>query len=241
MKLLVATDSNGKFLKPDLFWKKEGTIFERTSTIQDIGRILDKNRSKKLGCVLISCGVNDIEEKSGQDVAKEMLSLVGRIKQEHPSTKIVISEITPFYARDGEVRACNGILHRELFGKGVQLVKLERLRDETWSLFQLDRKHIKESKVPIFAKLLIDALRIVHDTPNRRRQNNTPPNRAYPTATPLMGEILQNPLQRIRPTKQSAPIGQRLQSIADGGVPKVDPKGNLISKLLEVVECVKGW
>ena len=240
MKLLVATDSNGKFFKPDLFWKKEGTLYERTSTIQDIGRILDKNRSNKLGCILISCGVNDIEEKSGQDVAKEMLSLVGRIMQEHPSTKIVISEITPLYARDGEVRACNGILHRELSGKGVQLVKLERLRDETWSLFQLDRKHIKESKVPIFAKLLIDALRIVHDTPNRR-QSNSPPNREYQAAKPLMGTILQNPLQRIHPTKQPVPIGQRLQSIADGGVPEVDPKRTLISKLLEVVECVKGW
>ena len=233
-------DSNGKFLKPDLFWKKEGTIYERTPTIQDIARIMDQSRTKTFGCILISCGVNDIEEKSGQDVARELLSLVGRIKQEHPSTKIVISEITPFFARDEEVRICNGILHRELSGKGVLVVKLDRLRDETWSLFRLDRKHIKESKVPIFTKLLIDALRIVHDTPNRR-QNNTPPNREHQAAKPLMGKILPNPLQSIHPTKQPAPIGQRLQSIADGGVPEVDPKRTLISKLLEVVECVKGW
>ena len=54
VKLFVWTDSNGKFLKPDKFWKTEGTVFERTATIRDIHLALDRNRNTKIDCILIS-------------------------------------------------------------------------------------------------------------------------------------------------------------------------------------------
>ena len=67
-----------------------------------------------IGCIFISYGVNDIEDRSGEEVANDLLSLISRIKQEHPSTKIVVSEITPYFACDRDARQCNDVLHKEL-------------------------------------------------------------------------------------------------------------------------------
>ena len=143
VQLFVWTDSNGKFFKPKMFWKTEGAFYERTYMVEDVQKALYRNRNKKIGCILISCGVNDIEQTPGKDVANKIISLVQRIKVEHPSTKIVLSEITPFFARDYEVRECNAILHKALSIQDVYLVNLDRLRDAQWTKFRLDRKHIK--------------------------------------------------------------------------------------------------
>ena len=171
MKLCVWMNSNGKHIKPELFWKQEGTSYERTYTLQDIQNALDKVRTKEVGCILISCGVNNIEDQSGQEVANGLIALIGRIMQEHPTTKIVLSEITPYEARDKEVRHCNAILHEKLAGKNVHIVKLDPLRDAKWSKFRPDHKHIKEEHVRLFASLLIDSLKEAHGLQTRHQRN----------------------------------------------------------------------
>ena len=87
VKLFVWTDSNGRFLKPGKFWKTEGMVFERSTTIRNVQLALDHNRNTNIGCILISYGVNDIERVPGAETAKELVALVHRVQQEHPSTK----------------------------------------------------------------------------------------------------------------------------------------------------------
>ena len=242
VKLVVWMDSNGKHIKPELFWKQEGTIYERTYTIQDVNNALDKNRVKKIGCILISCGVNDIEDRSGREVANGLISLIGRIRQEHPETKIVLSEVTPYDARDREVRLCNGILHEELADANVRIVKLEPLRDAKWSKFRNDRKHVKVEHVKLFASLLIDSLKEAHGLPTRHQKHLTSSkHHQHKSPEPLMGKLIPMPPNQFKPNSQTTSIGQRLQNIAYGSDNTVDRKQNLISKLVEFVQCLEGW
>ena len=240
VKLFVWTDSNGKHLKPERLWKREGTQFQRTAMIKDIHHALDINRNTKIGCILISCGVNDIETTPGAEAAKGLIAVVRRVQQEHPSTKIVLSEVTPYYNRDHEVRTCNSILHREL-SKSVYLVCLDSLRDNDWSNFRDDKKHIKEGCIRFFASLLIDSLRLAHGLPARIRNNNTFQRRQSqkPPPQPLMSVPIQH--SRYFENRSNIPIGRRLQSIADGENLNHGPKHEMISKLSELMKCLQGW
>ena len=57
------------------------------SKLQDIQNALDKVHMKEVGCILISCGVNDLEDQSGQEVANGLIALVGRIRQRGHSVR----------------------------------------------------------------------------------------------------------------------------------------------------------
>ena len=240
VKLVVWTDSNGKYLKPGKLWKREGTQFERTAMIKDISRTLDINRNTKIGCILISCGVNDIETSPGEEVAKGLIGIVRRVQQEHPSTKIVLSEVTPYHNRDHDVRTCNSILHREL-SNSVHLVSLDSLQDDDWSNFRDDRKHIKESSIRLFASLLIDALRLAHGLPARNRSNNAFQRRQpqKPPPQPLMSVPIHH--QPYFENRSRIPIGRRLQSIADGENLSLGPKHEIMSKLTDLMKCLQRW
>ena len=160
---------------------------------------------------------------------------VKRIKQEHPRAKIVLSEVTPFYRRDQEVRTCNELLHKELAEDNIFLVTLDNLRDESWSKFREDRKHIKENCVPIFASNLIAALRRAHnmvprsDRQYHRKNGSAQQNYSY-NPRPLMSNTI----------PKGPAIGQRLMNIAEGRN-NIDPKQNLISKLADVIKCLQVW
>lgn len=240
VNLFVWIDSNGKHLKPEKFWRK-GTKFERTYTLQDVKRALDTHRDVKIGCILISCGANDIEEKTGRDVARDIVDTVNRIKMEHPTTKIVVCEVTPFYARDHEVRACNEELHKQLTSD-VYVVKLDNLRDESWSKFRDDGKHIKENCIALFAGNLIAALKRAHGIPPRNQRlqpgrRNEPSHSHNHNTTQPPPQQPPPPQQLMNNRIQYPAIDQRLQNIANGG----DPKQNLISKLTDVIKCLQVW
>ena len=226
------TDSNGKHIIPEKCWRREGTKYERMYTFKDVKKALDANRNTNIGCILISCGANDIEEKSGVELAQDIIMTIKRIKQEHPQTKIVLSEVTPFYRRDQEVRVCNELLHKELVKYNVFLVSLNNLRDDSWSKFREDRKHIKENYVPIFASNLIAALKPAHNIAPRfdRRSQLRRDGPFQQNPRPLMDNIIQN----------GPSIGQRLMNIADGRS-NSDPKHTLISKLTDVIKCLQVW
>ena len=271
VKLFVWTDSNGKHLKPEKFWQREGTKFERTYLLQDVKRCLDINRDTNIGCILISCGANDIEEKTGHEVAQDIIGTVNRIKQEHPSTKIVISEVTPFFARDQEVRTCNEELHKQLTAENIHVAKLDNLRDETWSKFRDDRKHIKQNCVPLFAGILIAALRRAHnmaprnqrsqtrrdDVGNQRRhpnearfQNNHHDRPPYPSHPPQPPQPPHPPRPLMSNFIQNEPY---MTNTTNHSIPighrlqsiavgkPIDPKQNLISKLTEVLKHLQVW
>ena len=89
LNLVVWTDSNGKTLDPQKFWKTEGSLFERTYTILDVNKKLDALSGFDVGCMVVNCGVNDIEDHSGAEVAQGIIDTIKRIRQEHPTTKII--------------------------------------------------------------------------------------------------------------------------------------------------------
>ena len=44
--------------------------------------------------LVITCGTNDIDEKSGREVADSLIETAKRIKREHPQTKLVRNKKT---------------------------------------------------------------------------------------------------------------------------------------------------
>ena len=232
------TDSNGKGLNPEKFWKTDGSLYETTYTIQDVNRKLDANRNTSIECIVVNCGVNDIEEQSGQEVATEIISTIHRIRHEHPTTKIIWSEITPFHRRDKEVIECNKKLHEEQWDNNTIIATMDHLRDDSWSKFAEDRKHVKGTCVPVFAGSLIAAIRRVYKMPqkyerrepNRSHQNHsgenngqysrvpydyTQSNTQQKPVNPLMSHILPNPYGDAR-NNPGAPIQSRLTDMAYG-------------------------
>ena len=169
VKTFVWMDSNGNNIDPVKFWKDD-TQYQTTYKISDVNRELDKNRKTKIGCILIGCGVNDLDDKTGSEVAEEILCTVDRIKHEHPGTSIVVGEITPYHQWDNKVEACNTILRERIGKEFVHLVKMDFLRDGTWTNFKSDRKHIKASSIPFFAGAYIAALRRAHNLPPKNRR-----------------------------------------------------------------------
>ena len=201
--------------------------------------------------VLISCGVNDIDEKPGLDVALEIINTVNRIKLEHPLTKIVVSEVTPRNdVRDSEVRACNSELHERLNDlENVFLVKLDNLRDETWSKYR-DVKHIKERCIPLFAATLKAGLRKAQNTfrPNRQNYNrqgetltyNNPPRHSNYDSLEAQHRPFGNS-SRQGNINSNVPINQRLLDISANNVTHSSPKQTLIPKLADVIKCLEVW
>ena len=177
--LYVWMDSNGNNINPDKFWRR-GSVYNTTYTIADIDRELDANLETNIGCILIGCGVNDVETRDGIEVANDMFGTIQRIRKDHPDTTIVLGEVTPFAEREEEVNTCNEVL-RERFrdDEMVFMVKMDYLKDPTWSHFKADKKHIKQSSTPLFAGGYIAGLRRAHNLPptNQRRKNASVGNR----------------------------------------------------------------
>lgn len=101
------------------------------STIQHVKNVFTSDKFSDLQGVLISCGVNDIDRKSGNDVADEILELIKFINQSYPSVKIIVSEVTPrMDERDHEVKICNDKLLKSIpYLNNVIFVEQNNLRN----------------------------------------------------------------------------------------------------------------
>ena len=64
-----------KNIEPEKFWKEENQ-YQTTYKLYDVHGELDKNRNVKIGCILIGCGINDIEKNGGIEVDEEIICLV---------------------------------------------------------------------------------------------------------------------------------------------------------------------
>ena len=98
--------------------------------------------------MLISCGTNDIEYKSGIEVHTELMSLIKFINEKYSTLKIIISHIIP--RKDDlnkEVLVCNGLLDQS--GKQsehVFLVDHSNLQVVRQSILH-DTKYIKKESI----------------------------------------------------------------------------------------------
>jgi hypothetical protein len=151
-----------------------------------------------------------------------IISTVERIYLEHPTTKIVLGEVTPCHKLDKEILSCNTHLRERFRGESIQLVSWDYLRDDDWSYFKPDKKHIKVSATPFFAGGYIAALQRAHNLPQKKhRTNNDHRNRdsdgrgyqqsatGYDNATPLMQNMILshnvNQPTNNQPNRTSAP------------------------------------
>ena len=64
-KLIICIDSNRKYLDHRLFWKPDGTKWIPTGEIENVNRDYNGKKYSNLQAVLISCGVKDIDTKTG--------------------------------------------------------------------------------------------------------------------------------------------------------------------------------
>jgi hypothetical protein len=126
--------------------------------------------------IVISCGTNDTDTRSGIDVAHHIIRTVHQIRELHPESRIVVSETTPRkYERDDQIQVCNKLLHEGLRNlPNVAVAAQANLRDPTWS-FHEDDKHIKQNKINMYAGNLKSAMRKLREWNGNQENTDHPP------------------------------------------------------------------
>ena len=162
-KLLVLHDSNGSRLNCSRFCSPiplEDTRWGTCYTIKQLHTTLDTLRNCCFEMIVITCGTNDIDHKTGERVASELINIIKRVRKEHPQSKLVVSEATPrSRTRDDQIQACNYILHQRLQNENdVTIAEQHSLLNANWSLYE-DDKHILREQINTYAVKLKSAMR----------------------------------------------------------------------------------
>ena len=103
------------------------------------------------------------------EVLGEIEAVVDLIRNKFPGVKIILSELTPRKdERDREVQLCNEELGNYANQQDdVFLIIHQNLRDNTLSMLY-DNKHIRETKIPIFAANIIRTLKKAYNISDKR-------------------------------------------------------------------------
>ena len=159
-EILMCFDSNGKHIDRRKLWKVNKSIYKRCSNIFKASQLIITEDIKELKYILLSIGVNDLDNKHHTQVFGEMRTLIDQIRLKYPGIKIIIGEATPRKdERDDEVKQYNNLLKDFASDNADITVAIhENLRDPTWSLYY-DSKHIHEQKIAKYASNLIRALK----------------------------------------------------------------------------------
>ena len=163
-ELLILIDSNSNHLDRRKFWRVNNTKWERCGTAYEAGRAIRKVNYHNLQYVLVSLGVNDIDDVCG---------ITDDIHMIYPNVKVIVSELTPRNDnRDEEVIECNKPLVANAKSKDyMYFAKQSNLRDPDYSFFD-DSKHIKKTKVGRYASNLKIALRKAYGIEDPRERNS---------------------------------------------------------------------
>lgn len=150
--------------------------------ISDVTDYVSKTDIRKLNHILINTGVNDIDNKSAEEIAEEFKNIIQLLKNKYIGIKIIISEITPRKdGKDKDVIECNRILADICNGdENVFLISHENLRDSSYSKLY-DTKHIHYRAIGLFVSNIKQTLRkaygIIYDrTKVQQRKHNSKPN-----------------------------------------------------------------
>ena len=162
-ELLMMFDSNGRYIDKKKLWRADNAEYHKCSTLYDVSKVIEKIDqidSLNLKYVFVNVGVNDCDDKNGEQVFEEMKSVISQIRFKIPNVKIIMSEITPRNdQRDLEGQLCNSLLHDYAIQNQDIIVTVHKnLRDPSWTMFR-DTKHIREMKLPKFAANIIRALK----------------------------------------------------------------------------------
>ena len=159
-KSIMFMDSNSRYLDPAMLWKNLTMI--PCSTTQDLRNKLQSTQLDNYQIIFIHTGVNDIDTVAGEEVAKNIIDIVQKLHQYHPSIKIIVSEITPRQLfRDDEVIKCNTALRASLQKEtNVTLAFHSNLRNEKWTFHtKNDDKHFSQVSISRFASNIKIAFR----------------------------------------------------------------------------------
>lgn len=174
--LLVCIDSNQKFLNRRKLWTLDETTYKSCETIHDVRQVVNDDKFPDLKYIFIHTGTTDIERKSGRHVHDEFLDVISFIRQEYPTVKIILSQITPRTdERDNEVRACNCLIETNMSQLDyITVVNHDYLRNANGSYYY-DEKHIHKNAIWRFAANIKRGLReaygITFDGHKRKRDN----------------------------------------------------------------------
>ena len=168
VEILMCFDSNGKHIDRKKLWKLNNSVYKRCPTIFSVSHLIKNEDIKDLKYILLSIGVNDLDDKDHTQVFGEMRTLINQIRLKYPGIKIIIGEATPRNdARDEEVKRYNRLLKDFASDNADTTVAMhENLRDPTWSMYY-DAKHIHEQKIAKFAANFIRALKVAYNINNK--------------------------------------------------------------------------
>ena len=174
--LLICKDSNFRHIDYRKLWTIKNSERRSCSNLKDVGKLINDTDITTLHHILISTGVNDLDEASGIELFNTFSRLINQLKTKYPGIKIIMCEITPHDdERDEEVLKCNRMINSCVSSQAnIYVAYHSNLRDDTFSLFR-DNKHIKESKIAKFASNIKRAMRTAYGIidPNSSHSNLT--------------------------------------------------------------------
>ena len=182
-RILICMDSNQKFIDKNRFWNINESSWKSCYTIQQVNRLFENETfSNELECVLISCGVNDIDSKAGRNVADELFHSVMGIHHQYPKITIVVNEITPRGdEKNKDVNTCNERL-KELLGNrrfpSIYLQDQQGIRSQS-CLY--DSKHIRKSFINKFVTNLKFGLRRALKISSKGKEEITQQSQFFPS------------------------------------------------------------
>ena len=190
-KSIMFIDSNSNYLDPGMLWKNLTLV--PCKTIQELRNKLGTTPLNDYSIIFIHTGVNDIDTIDGAEVAKDLIDIVCKIRHNHPSIKIIVSEITPRQIfRDDHVLKCNEALDSALSREdNVTLAVHSNLRNENWTFHKKDDdKHFSKVSISLFASNIKAAFRQCLGIPSRKYNNRD--------STPRAGNRTGNRSQSLR-------------------------------------------
>ncbi len=198
LELLLCFDSNGKHIDRRRLWKKNGSDFKTCGTLHNLSELLKKLTYKQLKHIFISVGTNDLDLKDHEQVFGELRMVVDDIRGRFPGIKIIINELLPRKdARNAEVSRFNGLLGDFASSQADITVATQRTFTDMSMFF--DDKHLHSSKVPVYAKNIINALLKAYGIQSKSELFLSPNGnqRVRTDASPTYGNNIQNRMKRI--------------------------------------------
>ena len=156
--ILILTDSNGKFIKPDLLHTEKKVIHQLVYKISQINEVISQEniRSLKPNTVLIHCGTNDLESQSVEQVYKETTDVLKKVKSQFNESTIMFSSLLSRRdAVNAKVTQLNSKMEYFCKQHSINLISNNHISYD--ELFR-DRKHLNRRGFILFMKNLKSAL-----------------------------------------------------------------------------------
>ena len=157
LELLWCFDSNGRYIDRKRLWKKNGSEYRQCGNLHKLAKQINELPYKSLRYIFLSVGTNDLDDKDHDQVIGELQLLIDDTRKRYPGIKFIINEFLPRGdERNTEVGKFNTALNE--FGSTQPDITIASQQNMYDSSMFYDTKHLRESKVPLYAKNIIRAM-----------------------------------------------------------------------------------